>query len=164
MHEFTLFFLFMLASSLALRWWLSQRQLDSIAAHRHAVPDAFADSIALADHQKAADYTTARTRFGRIPMIYDALLLLAWTLGGGLEVLDGLTRSLALDPIVTDHLGDVYWAVGRDLEADFQWRRALSFEPEEELAERIRRKLEVGLDQVLIEEGADPIRIADGDG
>ena len=69
-----------------------------------------------------------------------------------------------LDPIVTDHLGDVYWAVGRDLEADFQWRRALSFEPEDELAERIRRKLEVGLDQVLIEEGADPIRVADGDG
>ena len=101
MHEFTLIFLFMLASSLALRWWLAQRQLDSIAAHRHAVPDAFADSIALADHQKAADYTTARTRFGRIPMLYDALLLLAWTLGGGLEVLDGLTRSLALDPIVT---------------------------------------------------------------
>ena len=59
-----------------------------------------------------------------------------------------------VDPVVTDHLGDVYWAVGRELEARFQWRRALSFEPEEDDAQRIRRKLEVGLDAVLEEEGA----------
>ena len=62
-----------------------------------------------------------------------------------------------LDPVVTDHLGDVYWAVGRKLEAQFQWRRALSFEPEEKDANRIRRKLETGLDAVLAEEGKDPI-------
>ena len=59
-------------------------------------------------------------------------------------------------PIVTDHLGDVYWAVGRKLEAQFQWRRALSFEPTEKDAERIRRKLEVGLDAVLAEEARRP--------
>lgn len=59
-----------------------------------------------------------------------------------------------VDPTVTDHLGDVYWAVGRTLEANFQWRRALSFDPTEELATRIRRKLEIGLDAVLVEEGA----------
>ncbi|MGF6861076.1 tetratricopeptide (TPR) repeat protein [Rhodobacteraceae bacterium MBR-64] len=66
----------------------------------------------------------------------------------------------AVDPIVNDHLGDVYWAVGRTLEARFQWRRALSFGPEEKDAQRIRRKLEVGLDQVLKEEGAPPLREA----
>ncbi len=59
-----------------------------------------------------------------------------------------------VDAVVTDHLGDVYWAVGRKLEARFQWRRALSFEPEDKDAIRIRRKLEVGLDAVLAEEGA----------
>lgn len=59
-----------------------------------------------------------------------------------------------VDPTVTDHLGDVYWAVGRKLEANFQWRRALSFDPTEELATRIRRKLAIGLDAVLAEEGA----------
>lgn len=64
---------------------------------------------------------------------------------------------LPVDPIVNDHLGDVYWAVGRQLEAQFQWRRALSFEPEDKDATRIRRKLEIGLDEVLLEEGADPI-------
>jgi hypothetical protein len=62
-----------------------------------------------------------------------------------------------VDPIVTDHLGDVYWAVGRKLEAEFQWHRALSFDPEEDQAIRIRRKLEVGLDAVLQEEGELPL-------
>ena len=66
-----------------------------------------------------------------------------------------------VDPIVTDHLGDVYWAVGRKLEARFQWRRALSFDPEEKEADRIRRKLEVGLDAVLAEEGAAPLKPVD---
>ncbi|XHY17022.1 Beta-barrel assembly-enhancing protease (plasmid) [Pseudoseohaeicola sp. NH-UV-7] len=65
----------------------------------------------------------------------------------------------AVDPIVNDHLGDVYWAVGRYREARFQWNRALSFDPEEKEADRIRRKLEVGLDQVLEEEGAPPLKL-----
>lgn len=67
---------------------------------------------------------------------------------------------LPIDPVINDHLGDVYWAVGRKREAEFQWRRALSFEPEtEEEANRIRRKLEVGLDVVLSEEGAEPLAL-----
>lgn len=60
---------------------------------------------------------------------------------------------MPVDPIVTDHLGDVYWAVGRLNEARFQWHRALSFDPTEKDAARIRRKLDIGLDAVLAEEG-----------
>jgi len=71
---------------------------------------------------------------------------------------------LPVDPIINDHLGDVYWAVGRKTEARFQWQRAMSFDPEPEEAERIRRKLEVGLDRVLLEEGADPLEVAGDDG
>lgn len=68
---------------------------------------------------------------------------------------------MPVDSIVNDHLGDVYWAVGRKREAEFQWKRALSFEPEtEEEATRIRRKLEVGLDVVLSEEGAEPLAVS----
>jgi len=67
----------------------------------------------------------------------------------------------AVDPIVNDHLGDVYWAVGRKIEADFQWNRALSFNPEPELAERIRLKLEIGLDALLEQEGSDPLQVSD---
>ena len=74
-----------------------------------------------------------------------------------------------IDPIINDHLGDVYWAVGRKREAEFQWHRALSFITDEtDLTdidpERIRRKLELGLDVVLKEEGAPPLRVANDDG
>jgi hypothetical protein len=67
------------------------------------------------------------------------------------------------DPVVNDHLGDVLWAVGRKVEARFQWKRALSLnesEPSPDLEpERVRRKLEVGLDQVLKDEGAEPLKL-----
>ena len=73
---------------------------------------------------------------------------------------------MPVDAVVNDHLGDVFWAVGRQREAEFQWRRALSFvDPEDTDAEadpdRIRRKLEVGLDKVLAEEGAAPLTVVD---
>ena len=69
------------------------------------------------------------------------------------------------DPVVSDHLADVYWMVGRETEARFQWRRALSFEPEEEEAARIRRKLEIGLHAVYAEEGETPpsVEVANDD-
>ena len=70
------------------------------------------------------------------------------------------TELMPVDPIINDHLGDVYWAVGRTREAEFQWYRALSFKPEDVDADRIRRKLEVGLDVVLEEEGGDPIKVS----
>lgn len=69
---------------------------------------------------------------------------------------------LSVDPVINDHLGDVYWAVGRKIEAEFMWRRALSFvdwdgASEQMDADRIRRKLEIGLDDVLEEEGLEPL-------
>ena len=74
-------------------------------------------------------------------------------------------QLMPVDPVVNDHLGDVYWAVGRKREAEFQWKRALSFKPDtEEEAVRIRRKLEVGLDEVLKEEGAAPLAVSNNDG
>lgn len=95
--------------------------------------------------------------------ITDSLGWVLYRMGRFEEAVDPMEKAVALeplDPIINDHLGDVYYAVNRKLEAEFQWKRALSFEPEEEDAERIRRKLEVGLDAVLIEEGADPIHVA----
>lgn len=93
--------------------------------------------------------------------IIDSLAWAYFRLGRYEEALAPMERASLLepvDPVVTDHLGDVYWAVGRKREAEFQWRRALSFEPEEKDAIRIRRKLEIGLDGVLVEEGAPPLR------
>ncbi len=92
--------------------------------------------------------------------IVDSLAWGLFRLGRFAEALEPMERAAVLeplDPVVTDHLGDVYWAVGRRMEARFQWRRALSLDPEEKDAPRIRRKLEVGLDAVLAEEGAKPL-------
>lgn len=79
---------------------------------------------------------------------------------GAVQHLERAAELLSRDPVINDHLGDAYWAVGRKIEAEFQWRRALSLDPEEDEAERIRRKLEIGLDAVLKEEGSDGIDVA----
>jgi tetratricopeptide (TPR) repeat protein len=89
--------------------------------------------------------------------IIDSLAWALFKLGRYKEALEPMERASLLepvDPIVTDHLGDVYWMNDRKLEARFQWRRALSFEPTETDAKRIHRKLEVGLDAVMQEEAA----------
>lgn len=88
--------------------------------------------------------------------IIDSLGWVYYRLGRFEEAVAPMERAVELepnDPIVNDHLGDVYWTVGRYREAEFQWHRALSFDPEPEDAERIRRKLDVGLYEVLEEEG-----------
>jgi tetratricopeptide (TPR) repeat protein len=89
--------------------------------------------------------------------ITDSLAWVFYRLGRYDEAVAPMEKAVELlpvDPIVNDHLGDVYWKVGREREAEFQWKRALSFEPEEAEADRIRRKLEIGLDEVLLEEAA----------
>ncbi|MEO0829691.1 MAG: tetratricopeptide repeat protein, partial [Pseudomonadota bacterium] len=99
--------------------------------------------------------------------ITDSLGWVLYRLGRYDEAVGHMERAAELmpvDPIVNDHLGDVYWAVGRKIEAEFQWKRALSFDPEEDEADRIRRKLEVGLDRVLEDEGAEPLSVASDEG
>lgn len=94
--------------------------------------------------------------------ISDSLGWAYYRLGRYPEAEAEMERAIRLepvDPVVNDHLGDVFWAVGRKREAEFQWKRALSFKPEEAEANRIRRKLEVGLDAVLKEEGAAPLAV-----
>lgn len=93
--------------------------------------------------------------------IIDSLAWAYFRLGRYEEALLPMERASLLepvDPVVTDHLGDVYWAVGRKREAEFQWHRALSFSPTEKDAARIRLKLELGLDKVLAQEGAAPLK------
>ncbi|MEX3017004.1 tetratricopeptide repeat protein [Gymnodinialimonas hymeniacidonis] len=89
--------------------------------------------------------------------IVDSLGWVYYRLGRFDDAVAPMERAVELEPndwILNDHLGDVYWMVGRYREAEFQWHRALSFDPDDEVeAERIRRKLEVGLYEVLEEEG-----------
>jgi Flp pilus assembly protein TadD len=56
-----------------------------------------------------------------------------------------LERAVELepeDPEINGHLGDAYWAVGRKLEATYQWRRALTFNPEPDAAAKLEAKLQ----------------------
>jgi STE24 endopeptidase len=79
-----------IAAETATRLWLGSRQIAAVQAHRDSVPEPFRGRVALADQQKAADYTAARVRLGRIATLVEALVKLALTLGGGLAAIDAL--------------------------------------------------------------------------
>ena len=101
----TLTFAALLLTELALRLWLASRQIRHVARHRHAVPAPFVATISLTAHQKAADYTLAKTRLSLLEIALGAAVLLGWTLLGGLNTLNqfllqwlgsGMAQQLAL--------------------------------------------------------------------
>jgi STE24 endopeptidase len=85
----TLAFAVALLAGLAVKFWLATRQVRHVARHRDQVPEAFATRVSLAAHQKAADYTVAKSRVGLLEMAFGAAVLLGWTLLGGLDALNG---------------------------------------------------------------------------
>jgi STE24 endopeptidase len=87
MHPFTLAFLVALAGTTLAHLWLAARQLRHVAAHRGAVPQEFCSQITVEAHQKAADYTADRTRAGMVETAVGTAILLAFTLGGGLQAI-----------------------------------------------------------------------------
>jgi STE24 endopeptidase len=80
----------------ALKLWLASRQMRHVAANRAAVPAAFATAVPLAAHQKAADYTLVRSRFGLVTLAFGTAVLLGWTLLGGLDALNAAVRDAVL--------------------------------------------------------------------
>lgn len=98
MHEFTYLFLAFLAFGLALRSWLNVRQVRHVQAHRDEVPEAFRSAVSIEDHRKAAEYTVAKAKLGRVDMVLSAAILLVFTLGGGIDWLDQLWRQTELHP------------------------------------------------------------------
>ncbi|MCK5902861.1 MAG: M48 family metallopeptidase [Cocleimonas sp.] len=101
MHTYTWIFIIPFILTLAMQLWLSFRQAAHVTRHRKAVPEEFKDKINLDEHQKAADYTLAKGRFGRIELLLSSVLLLAWTLGGGLNALDQGLRHFAMGDVAT---------------------------------------------------------------
>jgi STE24 endopeptidase len=86
----TLVFCIVLVAYAVTRVWLASRQIRAVARHRNAVPAEFRDTIPLATHQRAADYTIATLRFGFFELLLAIVVLLGWTLLGGLDALNGL--------------------------------------------------------------------------
>ena len=101
---FTLLFSALLVLGLLTKFYLATRQIRHVAKHRNQVPAAFASTITLAAHQKAADYTIAKARLGLLEMAFASALLLGWTLLGGIDLLNraivnsGLTAYGSLVP------------------------------------------------------------------
>ena len=128
---FSSLFVIMVITHLLLELWLSARQVRSVIHSRPAVPEHFSDVLTLEQHQKAADYTAARQKLGQIELLYGAVLLLGWTLGGGLEWLDQLWRSMELDAL---YLGIGFilslMVVGTLLESPFSLYRTFVLEAE----------------------------------
>ena len=92
----TLLFSAALVLGLLLKLYLSSRQIRHVARHRDTVPPAFAATISLASHQKAADYTLTKARFGLLELAFGSAVLLGWTLLGGLDSLNQALANSAL--------------------------------------------------------------------
>ncbi len=101
MQTFSAIFLVFLAASIVTRLWLNQRQIRHIREHQDQVPTAFAEKVTLEEHQKAARYSIAKLKFGRITLAWETLWLLIWTLGGGLNAVDQFWAGFGLSPLVT---------------------------------------------------------------
>ncbi len=95
-YAFTLLFVAVLVLGLLTRFYLASRQIRFVAQHRREVPAAFASTISLASHQKAADYTIAKSRFGMLEMAFGAAVLLGWTLLGGIDALNQAVMNSGL--------------------------------------------------------------------
>lgn len=93
-NELSFIFLLFLVLSTLVQVWLAIRHQTYVRQHQNAVPNAFAEKLSLEEHQKAAAYTLTKTSFSQKMLIVDAIILLFWTLGGGLEILDQVWRSL----------------------------------------------------------------------
>jgi len=98
---FTTLFLVALGLYTAIQLWLAGRHIQHVSVNRSKVPPAFANKIELTAHQKAADYTLAKTSLERIEIVLGAVILLVWTLGGGLQWLDSIWGSSGLAPLWT---------------------------------------------------------------
>ncbi|MBM3346826.1 MAG: M48 family metallopeptidase [Betaproteobacteria bacterium] len=94
MHAFTVAFLAAIALSATIRLWLALRHMRHIGAHRDRVPTEFADRISADAHRKAADYSSEKTRLGALEALSGSVLLLALTLGGGLQGLSDIWAGM----------------------------------------------------------------------
>jgi len=100
-ETFRVVFFVVLGLMLATQLWLASRQLHHVLANRERVPGAFRTKIPLKAHRRAADYTAARTRFRRVDAVIGVVLLLAWTVGGGLDLLDQAVRAAGFGSLAT---------------------------------------------------------------
>jgi len=129
MNEFTWVFLAALGLMIGIEFWLSVRQGRYVQAHREQVPVAFKEQIGLAAHQKAADYTVAKGSLNRIENVVGTVLLLLWTLGGGLALLSNAWQAMGWSPMVTGVVFILsFFVIGSLLDLPLSWYRTFVLE------------------------------------
>ncbi|MCW8964564.1 MAG: M48 family metallopeptidase [Gammaproteobacteria bacterium] len=101
LNEYSWLVLAVLAAGLCVQLWLAWRHIGHVRKHNNQVPDAFTSKISLEAHQKAANYTIAKTHLGVANTLLNAGVLLIWTFAGGLEILDQLWRTTGWDTLYT---------------------------------------------------------------
>ncbi|MGK0296682.1 MAG: STE24 endopeptidase [Gammaproteobacteria bacterium] len=101
MNLFSFTFLTLLFCSLTLQFYLIYRHIRHVGLHRERVPEEFSENISLDAHQKAADYTQAKSRIGIVDLILSSALLLIWTLGGGFNFIDQFIRGMTTSELWT---------------------------------------------------------------
>jgi len=126
---FSVLFVAFLLLTLGLRFWLATRHIRHVARHRAAVPAEFAPKVPLEAHQKAADYTVAKTRFGLVGLLWGAVTLVGFTLLGGLQWL-----SMSLVPLLGAGLAHqmalvvAFAVISGVLDLPFDWYRQFVLE------------------------------------
>lgn len=129
MNEFSWVFLVALALMTGIEIWLSLRQRRHVMANRDEVPAAFREQIGLAAHQKAADYTVAKGGQMRRESLFGAVILILWTLGGGLALLSGAWESLGWSAMATGVVLILsFLVIGSLLELPLSWYRTFVME------------------------------------
>ena len=111
MPLFMLIFVGVTILATLVRLWLLWRQMSHVATHRATVPAAFVERLSLAEHHKAADYTSAKCRVAMVDAVLDSVVLLGWTLGGGLDWLNQQSLALGWSPLWSGVLLIVVWMV-----------------------------------------------------
>ncbi|NQY25817.1 MAG: M48 family metallopeptidase [Piscirickettsiaceae bacterium] len=129
MNEFTWVFLAALALMTSIEIWLSLRQCRYVESHRNKVPDAFKDQVDLSAHQKAANYTVAKGKINRIESVIGVVLLLVWTLGGGLAFLSDAWQSFGWSDSVTGIVFILsFFVIGTIIDLPISWYKTFVLE------------------------------------
>ena len=131
MNIVSVLFISLLSIMVLVQLWLSYRQSRYVFTHREQVPEAFSGQISLAAHQKAADYTLAKSRVARPEIIVAAVITFLWTLGGGLASLSSFWYEQAWSPLATG-VGLIisFLLISSVLELPFSWYRTFQLEAE----------------------------------
>ncbi|HEU5437438.1 MAG TPA: M48 family metallopeptidase, partial [Telluria sp.] len=126
---FSVLFVTFFMLTLVLRFWLANRHVRHILRHRDQVPAEFAAKIPLAAHQKAADYTVARTRFGLVTLLVNSAVLIAFTLLGGLQALSSALLHAA-GPGMMHQIGLIvaFALISGVIDMPFEWYRQFVIE------------------------------------